>query len=189
MPLSRVKQTVNSVPGPHLLKSDHFPSWCLSFLIYIKKLRLLIFSKLRFPGSIPRDSPLAGPGAAINFTSPALWRSLMRRSCGLYPGKTELRVFLGLYHSLAHPHCVTLDWSAFCTSVFFCPIGMEIPTSQVATRVRTHVVKAPQEMETFVLCYHLPGVRACAGWFIALSDCVAVAIPRCRYRYFPPFYR
>lgn len=58
--------------------------------IYIKKkkLRLLIFIKLRFPGSIPGESPLAGPGAGINFTGPALWRSLMRRSCGLYPGKS-----------------------------------------------------------------------------------------------------
>lgn len=84
---SRGKQTVNSVPGPYLLKSGHFTSPCLSFLIYVK-FRFLIFVKFRFLGSIPRESPLAGLGAGISFSSSALWRSLMLRTCGLHSGKS-----------------------------------------------------------------------------------------------------
>lgn len=90
-------------------------------------------------------------------------------------GKAELRVSCV---------CITV-WLVCCDfrlvnflHLRFLPhqFGMEILTSQVAVRMRIHVVKASQEMGTCLLHCCSLGVRDYAKQCMALSHCIIVIL-------------
>lgn len=101
----------------------------------------------------------------------------MLRSCGLQFGKSWTESFLCLYHSLACPCCVTLDWSL--SVLLFSSLSNWHRNTYLTgcwEDENTCRGKAPQEMGTCLLHCCSLGVRDCAKHFMALSYCIIAAI-------------
>lgn len=171
-------QTVNLVLGPYFLKVWPWQvtlPLCASVSSYIK-FRFLIFIKFRFLSSIPKDSHLAGLGAGIRLLNQPSGRIWCWDPVGYNLGKAELRVSCVCITAWLVPAVWPWIDHFLCFCFLPCQIGIEIPTSLVAEKMRTHVGKAPQEMGTCLLHCCSLGVRDCAKHFMALSYCIIAAI-------------
>ena len=153
--------------------------------------RFLIFIKFKFLGSIPESLLWQVWGRNQLYKFSPLEESKTKNLGGAtfsLGGKAELRVSWDCFPAWLVPTAWSWIDQLSATQFYSDLLGWKsLPSSQVAMRMRTHVVKAPWEMGTFMLHCHLPGVRGCAKWFMALSQCIIAATPWRRYQYFPHF--